>query len=98
MGAIDLHARGQLFLRALVLFDVALERFGLFNCVEVLPLDVFNDGHFQHPLRSRFFHHYWDYFETGQFGSSPTTFTSNDLITSWSFSYHQRLQNTVFTN
>ena len=39
---------GQLFLRALVLIDVPLERLGLFDRVEILALDVFDDGQLGH--------------------------------------------------
>ena len=46
--AVDLHPRGQLFLRALVLVDVALERLGLFDRVEVLALNVLDDGQLGH--------------------------------------------------
>ncbi len=46
--AIDLDAAGQLFLRALILINVSLERLGFFDRVEVFALDVFDDGQLGH--------------------------------------------------
>ena len=96
--AIDLHAAGQLFLRALILIDVPLERFGLFDRVEVLALDVFDDGELGHLAIVHVANLHGHLAPVGGLGGTQAALAGDQLEAVARAADDERLQNAVGAN
>ena len=96
--AIDLHAGGQLFLRALVLIDVPLERLGLFDRVEVLALDVFDDGQLGHLAVVDFADLHRHLPPVGGLGGAEPALAGDQFVAFADAAHDQRLQDAVGAN
>ena len=96
--AINLYAASQLFLRALVLIDVALERLGLFDRVQVFALHVFDDGQLGHLAVVDLANLHRHLAPVGGHGRTQPAFASNQFEAVLGFANDQRLQNAVGTN
>ena len=70
----------ELFLGEAALFDQSLVADRHINRVKVLPLDVFDQGHFQHTLIIRYADVGRDGFQSRQLGCTETPFTGDDLV------------------
>ncbi len=93
--AIDVDAGGDFFLRAMVLVDVPLERLRLFDRVEVLPLDVFDDGQLGHLAVVDVADLHRHLAPVGGLGGAEPALAGDELVAVADAADHQRLQDAV---
>ena len=96
--AVDLDAAGQLFLGALILINVALERLGLFDRVEVFALDVFDDRQLGHLPVVDFADQDGHLAPVGCLGGAQAALAGDQFVVVANEADDQRLQNAVGAN
>ena len=90
-----MDAAGQFFLRALILINVALERLGLFDCVEVFALDVFDDRQLGHLPVVDFANQDGHLAPVGCLGGTQAALAGDEFVVVADEADDQRLQNAV---
>ena len=86
----------RLFMRQLELLDQAFQRTRLFQRIQVLALDVFNQGNSNRGSVLNFPHHRRDLVQAGQLSGAPATFTGDDFVTAFgNCTYHDGLHHTL---
>ncbi|MCY1531745.1 hypothetical protein D9M68_669810 [compost metagenome] len=94
--AFFLHAFGHLFLCKGTFFHQSLIAQGYLNGIQVFPLQVFQQRHFQQFLIIRFTDICRYIFKAGHFGRSPPALSRDQLIVAISqFNHRYRLYNIV---
>ena len=72
-----------------------LERLGRFDGIQVLPLDVFHQGHFQQPLIPDGANDHGDSKQTRQLSRPPSPLPRHNLVAILDLSHQQGLQDAV---
>ena len=93
--AIELQSLCQLFLRAVVFIEIALERQRLLDRVEILALQVLDDGELGDQAVVRFADADRDRLPTGLNGGAQATLTGDELIPLTHDAHQDRLQHVV---
>ena len=73
----------------------SFERIGTIDGIKIGSLNILDDGHLQHPLGCGLNDFDRNMGETSETRGTPATFSGNDLITGWSLSNNERLDDAV---
>jgi hypothetical protein len=88
----------NLFLRKVKFIGKTLKRVGLLDRVEVLALEVFNQGHFKSHVIGDVSNHDRDATETSSLGRAPASLACNELVPGADSADYKRLNNSAGTN
>lgn len=97
-GAVFAGALRDLFLRELKLIDEALKSVGLLNGIEILALQIFDEGHFECEFFGNIAQDDWHTTEASALGGAPTALTRDQLKTIGNFSDDERLDDAARLN
>ena len=90
------HPLGNLGLAVPKLLNHPLVGHGLFNGVEVLPLDVLDKGHLQGLIRRVVLDYDGHLLYSGELGCAPAPFACDYLVAPLLFTHHQGLNQSLF--
>src|SRR6478735_2912887 len=97
-GSIDLNAARQFFLRALVLINVPLKRLSLFDRIEVLTLNILDNGQLSHLPIIDLANLHRHLTPVGRLSRTQAALASNEFESVFSATNDQRLQNAMSTD